>query len=78
VTDPQYRKWIVERTHDRICDAALVADDAPDELGTHIAHDYRLDGKELDRFRFWWQHVLEHGFDSPNPLAHLHKGKVTA
>lgn len=77
--DPQYREWIVERTIDRIFDATLHHDNAPDELGKHLAWDYRLEGQEHDRFNHWWQHVMEHGFNTPNPLSHLHKqGKVKA
>ena len=74
--DPAYRKWIVERTHDRICDAALADDTAPDELGKHLVWDYRLVDQEKMRFNFWWAHVLNNGFDADNPLAGLHKKKV--
>jgi hypothetical protein len=71
--DGPYRKWITERTLDRVFEAALVTDDAPDELAKHLAHDYRFDNLERSRFMFWWNHVMEKGFDSDNPLAHLHK-----
>lgn len=71
--DPQYRKWITERTIDRVFDASMATDNAPDELCKHLAHDYRLESTELLRFNFWWNHVMEKGFDADNPLAHLHK-----
>lgn len=77
---PEYRSWIVARTVERVLDAQLHNDNASDELGLHLLHDYRtqFDSTERLRFAFWWQHVMEHGFNGDNPLAHLHKkAKVT-
>lgn len=79
--DPDYRTWIVARTVERVLDATAAADNAADELGLHLLHDYRarFDSTERLRFAFWWQHVMQHGFDGDNPMAHLHKkGKVAA
>lgn len=77
--DPQYRRWIAARTLGRVFDAATVCDNAANELCKHLAHDYRLDGTELLRFTFWWNHAMEKGFNGENPLKHLHKpGKVKA
>lgn len=79
--DPGYRDWIVARTIERVLDATLAHDQAPTELGLHLLHDYRnqFNPTERLRFAFWWQHVMEHGFDGDNPMAHLHKkAKVTA
>lgn len=77
---PEYRSWIVSKTVERVLDAQLHHDDAPGELGVHLLHDYRkqFDSTERLRFAFWWQHVMEHGFNGDNPMAHLHKkAKVT-
>ncbi|WP_427130344.1 hypothetical protein [Pseudarthrobacter sp. S9] len=73
--DSQYRRWITEQTLARVFDASVAADNAPDELAKHLAHDYRLDGTELLRFMFWWNHIMEKGFSGDNPLAHIHKGR---
>ncbi|MFC0456740.1 hypothetical protein ACFFGR_09320 [Arthrobacter liuii] len=80
VIDPTYREWIVARTVERVINATLHHDDAPAELGAHLLHDYtpRLDPVERPRFQFWWQHVMEYGFDGENPLRHLHKPTVKA
>lgn len=77
---PDYRSWIVARTVERVIDAALHHDNAPTELGAHLLHDYtpRLDPSERHRFQFWWQHVMNFGFDADNPLKHLHKQKAAA
>jgi hypothetical protein len=71
--EPWFRRWITERTLDRVFDAAIHTDDAPDHLRDHIAFDLRLAGQELERFLFWWNHAMEKGFNADNPLAHLHK-----
>lgn len=75
---PDYRSWIVDRTVERVLDAQLHHDNAPTELGLHLLHDYQghLNQTERIRFGFWWQHVMNHGFHSDNPLRHLHKPKV--
>lgn len=75
--DPVYRSWIVARTVERVLDAQLHHDGAADELGLHLLHDYRdqFDSTERLRFAFWWQHVMNFGFDSDNPLKNLHKPK---
>lgn len=77
--DAPYRAWIISRTNERVLDAQLVHDDAAGELGVHLLHDFReqFDSTERLRFAFWWQHVMEHGFDGDNPLRHLHKPKAT-
>lgn len=74
---PVYRSWIVERTVERVLDAQAHHDDAANELGLHLLHDYRdrLNPTERLRFTFWWQHVMNHGFDGDNPMKHLHKTK---
>lgn len=77
--EPHYRRWITARTLGRVFDATAANVAAPDELAAHLAFDYRLEGRELDRFMFWWGHAMEKGFNTDNPLAHLHKkGKVPA
>jgi hypothetical protein len=76
--DPTYRAWITMRTTDRLFDAMLAHDDATDELRKHLAHDYRLEGQEPERFDFWWDHILDHGFDGPSPLKQLHKTSIYA
>lgn len=78
--DKDYRAWIVARTVERVLEAQLHHDDASGELGVHLLYDYadKFNSTERLRFAFWWQHVMEHGFDADNPLAHLHrKAKVT-
>lgn len=77
---PVYREWIVARTVERVLDAQAHHDNAAEELGEHLAHDYRdrIDTAELPRFQFWWQHVMNHGFNGDNPLKHLHKPTVKA
>ena len=72
---PEYRAWIVNKTVERVLDAQLHHDDASGELGVHLLYDYarHFDSIERLRFAFWWQHVMEHGFDGENPLSHLHK-----
>ena len=74
--EPPFRAWIVERTVERTLEAQVHHDNATDELGKHLAHDYRAhlrDDQEQSRFAFWWQHVMNHGFSGDNPLAHIHK-----
>lgn len=74
--DPPYRAWIVDRTVERALDAQVHHDHAVDELGLHLLHDYTPhlpDLLERNRFVFWWHHVMERGFNTDNPLAHLHK-----
>lgn len=72
---PDFRAWIVSRTVERVLDAQARHDDAAGELGVHLLYDYnpRFDSTERLRFAFWWQHVMEHGFDGENPLSHIHK-----
>ncbi|MCO4257393.1 hypothetical protein [Pseudarthrobacter cellobiosi] len=79
---PEYRAWIVARTVGRVMEAQWALDakagkltDAATELGLHLLYDYarHFDSTERLRFAFWWQHVMEHGFNGDNPLAHLHK-----
>lgn len=76
--DKPYRAWIVSRTVERVLDATLHHDRAPEELGLHLLHDFRprMDSDERLKFAFWWRHVMEHGFDGVNPLASLRAGKV--
>lgn len=72
---PEYREWVVQKTVERVLSAQVAHDDAAEELGLHLLHDYReqFDSTERLRFAFWWQHVMEHGFDGENPMSHLHK-----
>lgn len=77
----QYREWIVARTVERVIDAQLHHDNAAHELGQHLIHDYGRhipDQTEHDRFHFWWDHVMNFGFNTPNPLRHLHKPRPKA
>lgn len=71
--DGTYRKWLQERVVDRLTIAGLQSDDALDQYRDHLAFDYRLDTVEAQRFRFWWGHVTEKGFNAGNPLANLHR-----
>ena len=73
--DADWRAWIQVKVTDFLTLAPL---HALDEYRDHLAFDLRLDDVEAQRFRYWWAHIVEKGFNAGNPLSHLNRTKVGA